>query len=153
MGATDPAKPAPGTIRRDLGAEHRQQLHARVGCSRNSAFELSYLRLLRNDLGSPYSSERAPGKETRATVFEHERQSWSYLDCSNIDWVSGVEQSIHDVYRRSPVHNEASNKGRPCVAWPLKQTLQHFAIVTYWVESVQSPKALHPRFEPVCLGC
>ena len=30
-------------------------------------------------------------------------------------------------------------------------TLQHFAIVTYWVDPAALKKHLHPRFEPVCL--
>lgn len=30
-------------------------------------------------------------------------------------------------------------------------TLQHFAIVTYWVDASTLRKHLHPRFEPVCL--
>jgi hypothetical protein len=31
-------------------------------------------------------------------------------------------------------------------------TLQHFVIVTYWVDSSNLRKHLHPRFEPVCLA-
>lgn len=31
-------------------------------------------------------------------------------------------------------------------------TLQHFAIVTYWVDPSNLRKHLHPRFEPACLG-
>jgi hypothetical protein len=31
-------------------------------------------------------------------------------------------------------------------------TLQHFAIVTYWVDPSVLRKHLHPRFEPVCLA-
>jgi len=31
-------------------------------------------------------------------------------------------------------------------------TLQHFAIVTYWVEPAALRQHLHPRFEPVCLS-
>jgi uncharacterized protein YqjF (DUF2071 family) len=31
-------------------------------------------------------------------------------------------------------------------------TLQHFVIVTYWVDSSILRKHLHPRFEPVCLA-
>jgi uncharacterized protein DUF2071 len=31
-------------------------------------------------------------------------------------------------------------------------TLQHFAIVTYWVDPSTLRKHLHPRFEPVCLA-
>jgi uncharacterized protein DUF2071 len=33
----------------------------------------------------------------------------------------------------------------------VETTLQHFAIVTYWVDSSALKKHLHPRFEPVCL--
>ena len=35
MGATDPKKAAPGTIRHDLGNQHRHQSHARVGRTGN----------------------------------------------------------------------------------------------------------------------
>ena len=31
-------------------------------------------------------------------------------------------------------------------------TLQHFVIVTYWVDPSNLRKHLHPRFEPACLG-
>jgi hypothetical protein len=31
-------------------------------------------------------------------------------------------------------------------------TLQHFAIVTYWVDTATLRKHVHPRFEPVCLA-
>jgi uncharacterized protein YqjF (DUF2071 family) len=31
-------------------------------------------------------------------------------------------------------------------------SLQHFAIVTYWVDLLELRKHLHPRFEPVCLA-
>ena len=33
----------------------------------------------------------------------------------------------------------------------VETTLQHFAIVTYWVDPAALRKHLHPRFEPVCL--
>lgn len=33
----------------------------------------------------------------------------------------------------------------------VETTLQHLAIVTYWVDPSQLRKHLHPRFEPVCL--
>jgi uncharacterized protein YqjF (DUF2071 family) len=33
----------------------------------------------------------------------------------------------------------------------VETTLEHFAIVTYWVDPLQLRKHLHPRFEPVCL--
>ncbi len=33
----------------------------------------------------------------------------------------------------------------------VETTLQHFAIVTYWVDPSNLRKHLHPRFEPVCL--
>ena len=34
----------------------------------------------------------------------------------------------------------------------VETTLQHFAIVTYWVDPPSLRKTLHPRFEPVCLA-
>ena len=34
----------------------------------------------------------------------------------------------------------------------VETTLQHFAIVTYWVDPSNLRKHLHPRFEPVCLA-
>src|SRR5712675_1156604 len=34
----------------------------------------------------------------------------------------------------------------------VETTLQHFAIVTYWVDSSALRMHLHPRFEPVCLS-
>jgi hypothetical protein len=34
----------------------------------------------------------------------------------------------------------------------VETTLQHLAIVTYWVDSSALTKHLHPRFEPVCLS-
>ena len=34
----------------------------------------------------------------------------------------------------------------------VETTLQHFAIVTYWVDPSTLRKHLHPRFEPVCLA-
>lgn len=34
----------------------------------------------------------------------------------------------------------------------VETTLQHFAIVTYWVDPLSLRKHLHPRFEPVCLA-
>jgi uncharacterized protein YqjF (DUF2071 family) len=34
----------------------------------------------------------------------------------------------------------------------VETTLQHFAIVTYWVDPAALRKHLHPRFEPVCLS-
>jgi uncharacterized protein YqjF (DUF2071 family) len=34
----------------------------------------------------------------------------------------------------------------------VETTLQHFAIVTYWVDPTTLRKHLHPRFEPVCLA-
>ena len=34
----------------------------------------------------------------------------------------------------------------------VETTLQHFAIVTYWVDSSALRTHLHPRFEPVCLS-
>src|SRR5258708_5872228 len=33
----------------------------------------------------------------------------------------------------------------------VETTLQHFAIVTYWVDPDQLRKHLHPRFEPDCV--
>jgi hypothetical protein len=33
----------------------------------------------------------------------------------------------------------------------VETTLQHFAVVTYWVDPSTLRKHLHPRFEPVCL--
>ena len=34
----------------------------------------------------------------------------------------------------------------------VETTLQHFAIVTYWVDPSNLRRHLHPRFEPVCLN-
>src|SRR6266481_308459 len=34
----------------------------------------------------------------------------------------------------------------------VETTLQHFVIVTYWVDPSNLRKHLHPRFEPVCLA-
>ena len=34
----------------------------------------------------------------------------------------------------------------------VETTLEHFAIVTYWVDALALRKHLHPRFEPVCLA-
>ena len=34
----------------------------------------------------------------------------------------------------------------------VETTLQHFAIVTYWVDPPSLRRHLHPRFEPVCLA-
>ena len=34
----------------------------------------------------------------------------------------------------------------------VETTLQHFVIVSYWVDPSQLRKHLHPRFEPVCLA-
>lgn len=35
--------------------------------------------------------------------------------------------------------------------WTVETTLQHSAIVTYWVDPSSLRQHLHPRFEPVCL--
>ena len=42
MGATDPKKAAPGTIRADLADEHRAECRARLGQRRERGREIAY---------------------------------------------------------------------------------------------------------------
>jgi uncharacterized protein YqjF (DUF2071 family) len=59
---------------------------------------------------------------------------------------AAVSQAIEDLRFTPSLLTKPAPRGLTVAT-----TLQHFAIVTYWVDPVSLRKHLHPRFEPVCL--